>query len=95
MAGAPMPGVRHETTNQIPADWSSESSGVYQVDEMVPGVSLTASRAERTYLIQDIRKVGYIIGCSMWVCVGVLSCGLVQGAILSLHDTVLSHIDVT
>ena len=54
LAGTPVPDLRHEATNKVPADWSSESSGVHQVDEMVPGVTLSAGRTERSYLIQDI-----------------------------------------
>ena len=58
MAGSPVPVVRYEVTDKVPADWSSESSRVHEVDAMVPGVTLTAGRAKRTHLIQDICKVG-------------------------------------
>ena len=46
MASSPVPVVWYEVTDKVPADWSSESSGVQQVDAMVPRVTLTAGRAK-------------------------------------------------
>ena len=56
-----MSAVRHEAADQVPADRSGGSSGVHQVDAMVPGVSLSTCEAKRTHLIQDICKVGCIV----------------------------------
>ena len=58
MAGPPVSAIRHETADQVPADWSGGSSRVHQVDTMVSGVSLSTREAKRTHLIQDICKVG-------------------------------------
>ena len=67
MAGSPVSAVWHEAANQVPADWSGGSSGVHQVDAMVPGVSFSTCEAKRTHLIQDICKVGYIVNINLHV----------------------------
>ena len=67
MAGSPVSAVRHEAADQVPADWSGGSSGVHQVDAMVPGVSLSTCEAKQTHLIQDICKVGCIVNINLHV----------------------------